>query len=233
MNWRTRRHLCKTGGLSISGEPPNLVSFSGNLITSQVGEPFRCHLPYHSWLQNFGTLVHHCKKVLVGDLKPSRGQLGGDSSLSICSTVNGRLGSCLSGFLGAKFNLTYTGVHWLLAPLESCWYVATIQPNNSFDYHYQLCADIMAATDILLYKHKVIWNLQQSQRFPRQNIQGQTWDEPVRLQGHSDQVASPGASLLPLNKHLQIDKITKTDQVSCVAINNSNNLAASGGWDGR
>ena len=91
----------------------------------------------------------------------------------------------------------------------------------------------MASTDILLYKHKVIWNLQQSQRFPRQNIQGQTWDEPVRLQGHSDQVASPGASLLPLNKHLQIDKITKTDQVSCVAINNSNNLAASGGWDGR
>ena len=111
----------------------------------------------YSWLQNFGTLVDHCKKVLVGDLKPSRGQLGGDSSLSIRSTVNGRLGcSSLSGFLGAKFNLTNTGVHWLLAPLESCWYVATIQPNNSFDYRYQLCADIMAATDILLYKHKVI-----------------------------------------------------------------------------
>ena len=92
MNWRARRYLCKTGGLSISGEPPNLVSFSGNLITSQVGESFRYHFPYHSWLQNFGTLVHHCKKVLVGDLKPSRGQLGGDSSLSIRSTVNGRLG---------------------------------------------------------------------------------------------------------------------------------------------
>ena len=111
----------------------------------------------YSWLQNFGTSIRHCKKVLVGDLKPSRGQLGGDSSLSIRSTVNGRLGcSSLSGFLGAKFNLTHTGVHWLLAPLESCWYVATIQPNNSSDYRYQLCADIMAATDILLYKHKVI-----------------------------------------------------------------------------
>lgn len=107
MNWRTRRHLCKTGGLSISGEPPNLVSFSGNLITSQVGEPFRCHLPYHSWLQNFGTLVHHCKKVLVGDLKPSRGQLGGDSSLSIRSTVNGRLGcSSLSQLVLTPYLLT-------------------------------------------------------------------------------------------------------------------------------
>ena len=30
-------------------------------------------------------------KVLIGDLKPAKGQLGGDSSLSIHSTVNGRL----------------------------------------------------------------------------------------------------------------------------------------------
>ena len=43
---------------------------------------------------NFCTLSsllnHHPPKVLVGDLKPSKGQLGGDSSLSIHSTVNGR-----------------------------------------------------------------------------------------------------------------------------------------------
>ena len=30
------------------------------------------------------------QKVLVGDLKPAKGQLGGDSSLCIHSTVNGR-----------------------------------------------------------------------------------------------------------------------------------------------
>ena len=175
-------------------------------------------------LCDFGS--HHCKKVLVGDLKPSRGQLGGDSSLGIRSTVNGRLGcSSLSGFLGAKFNLTNTGVHWLLAPLESCWYVATIQPNNSSDYRYQLCADIMAATDILLYKHKVIWSLQQSQRFSMTKYSGSDMGWACKVA----RTLWPGG----FSYSLKNDKTTKTDQVSCVAINNSDNLAASGGWDGR
>ena len=65
-----------------------------------------------------------------------------------------------------------------------------------------------------------------------QTKQGQTWDEPVRLQGHSDQVhlnSKPKA--IPRFILFQLDYLG--DQVSCVAINDKSNLVASGGWDGR
>ena len=93
-----------TGGLSISGQAPNLLSFSANLVQSQVEEAkvildqtlllqFK-QAPDNQAENDFCTLSsllnHHPPKVLVGDLKPSKGQLGGDSSLSIHSTVNGR-----------------------------------------------------------------------------------------------------------------------------------------------
>ena len=50
--------------------------------------------------------------------------------------------------------------------------------------------------------------------------QGQSWGQPGRLQGHTDQVATIAPHHSP-------------PQVSCLAVDASGKLAASGGWDGR